>query len=79
MGAEPERASPLPRVVEREGRIIEPISRVEDGLILVQPVQNIPEQEADLAQGQITVRRGLQLPNRPSDLTKQALQGGREW
>src|SRR4051812_41218491 len=33
--------SPLPRVVEREGRAIEPIGRVEDGLILLQPVQNI--------------------------------------
>src|SRR4051794_12550944 len=69
------RRSPLPRVVEREGRVIEPISRVEDGLILLQPVQSISEQEADLAQGQITLRRGLQLPNRLSNQTKQALQG----
>src|SRR4051812_31072346 len=37
------RRSPLPGVVEREGSLIEPISRVEDGLILLQPVQNIPE------------------------------------
>src|SRR5215218_7004152 len=68
------RRSPLPGVVEREGRVIEPISRVEDGLILFQPVENIPKQDADLPQGQITIRPGLQLPNRLSDQTKQALQ-----
>src|SRR5438105_9222013 len=52
------RRSPLPGVVEREGRVIEPISRLEDGLILLQPVQNIPEQEGDLAQGPLSVRCG---------------------
>src|SRR3954447_21226567 len=43
------RRSPLPGVAEREGSVIQPISRLEDGLILLQPVQNISEQEADLA------------------------------
>src|SRR4051812_16952788 len=65
------RRSPLTCVLEREGRVIEPISRVEDRLILVQPVQSISEQEADLAQGQITLQRGLQLPNSLRDQTKQ--------
>jgi len=43
------RRSPLLGVVEREGSVIQPISRLEDGLVLVHPVQNISEQEADLA------------------------------
>jgi hypothetical protein len=62
-------------LLEPKSSFIEPISRVEDGLILFQPVQNIPKQDADLAQGQITIRPGLQLPNRLCDQTKQALQG----
>src|SRR3954462_11577712 len=33
--------SPLPGLLERERSLIEPIGRVEDGLILFQPVQNI--------------------------------------
>ena len=37
------RRSPLPGVLVRESRVIEPISRVQDAPILLQPVQNISE------------------------------------
>src|SRR3954470_1294310 len=39
------RSSPLTCFLEREGSLIEPIGRLEDALILLQPVQNISEQE----------------------------------
>jgi hypothetical protein len=75
----PHRPGPLVSgVLKGRGSLIEVVRCFENGLILFEQIEHTPDHKANVTQGGVALRCGLQLQHRLTHRPKQHLQGRRE-